>query len=55
MSRNPIYLTELPFQMLKAITGKSRRFKVTLDVESRPLRKDEFIENLILQIYKQIQ
>ena len=41
--------------MLKAITGKSRKFKVTLEVESRPLKKDEFVENLILQIYKQIQ
>ena len=55
MSRNPIYLSELPFQMLKALTGKTRKFKVTLDVESRPLKKDEVVENLILQSFQQIQ
>ena len=53
--RHPVQLDTLTWEMLKAITSKTRKFKVTLEVESRPLKKDEFVENLILQIYKQIQ
>ena len=52
--RHPVQLDTLTWEMLKAITSKTRKFKVNLELDSRPLKRDEFVNNLILQIYQQL-